>query len=153
MKMIGRYFVSSNEAICVEARRIFKALDKPVARGLFSSTPRGFVPARPVDYVSLDVTMPWPGDKGGHVLRLEELVSAIELELAVGERPFGHYDHTANRLAGPSPVRGRGRSSADRPQTASVEGSASGQRICFEVQQDPRTGAVIYRKKVMGENR
>lgn len=84
------------------------------------------------------------------MLRLSEVVAAIELELAVGERPFGHFDHTANRLVGPALGRGKGKLP---PQEGSSrvheETSHSQRRISFEAHVDPATGAVTYKKRIL----
>ena len=34
------------------------------------------------------------------MLRISELVKAIELALSVGERPYGHFDHDAKCFTG-----------------------------------------------------
>jgi len=51
------------------------------------------------------------------MLRLRELDSTIHHSQAVGERPYGHFDHDANCMAGPAETTPHPKSTAETPPT------------------------------------
>jgi hypothetical protein len=71
------------------------------------------------------------------VLRVSELVPALLLAQAVGERPFGHFDHDANAVAGPP-------SNGSRPAARAAGTAVFGN---LEEYEDPVTGEALYRPR------
>jgi hypothetical protein len=76
------------------------------------------------------------------MLRLEEFIDAVSIARAVGERPYGHFDHDANRLCGPS-VR---RNSSVKHGLSEKEAAVVSSNTFYEVFEDPETGEVLYRQ-------
>lgn len=76
------------------------------------------------------------------MLKINELVKAIDLAQAIGQRPYGHFDHDAKCFSGPS-------SNGSHAKGGDVKNSLSPSGIeiktRFESFEDPETGEVLYR--------
>lgn len=77
------------------------------------------------------------------MLRIEELVKAIDLAQAIGQRPYGHFDHDARCFTGPAGNR-------NAVFTEGYQATAKSQQSCeteprYETFEDPDTGEVLYR--------
>ncbi|WP_446809703.1 hypothetical protein ACH50O_21010 [Methylomonas sp. 2BW1-5-20] len=74
------------------------------------------------------------------MLTLKEIVPALHMAQAIGDRAYGHFDHDANAIAGPAtimtvPCSGRS-SKPGTLQTASMDS--------FKTEEDPITGELLY---------
>lgn len=77
------------------------------------------------------------------MLTLKELIPALQMAQAVGDRAYGHFDHDANAIIGPTPV------VALPPASRATQSStlSTGQTVsmdAFEVREDPVTGELLY---------
>ena len=77
------------------------------------------------------------------MLRLDEILDALKLARAVGQIPFGHFDHDADCAIGPRIPAQRDRS-PEKPRRNGVS-SAPTKRVKYERFEDPRTGEPLYR--------
>jgi hypothetical protein len=77
---------------------------------------------------------------------LDELIKAVDLARAVGERPYGHFDHDANLLSGPFARNRRALTMRSRKKdTAQIEKPTVISNTLYEAYEDPETGEVLYR--------
>ncbi len=77
------------------------------------------------------------------MLRKKDLIPALRMARAVGERVYGHFDHDANCVSGP------GASSTPAAPTVEPATAALGAYQPFE---DPFTGEVLYRLASSGSS-
>ncbi|MGZ8174272.1 MULTISPECIES: hypothetical protein [Methylobacter] len=78
------------------------------------------------------------------MLTLKELVPALQMAQAVGDRAYGHFDHDANAIAGPASVMsvpsvGRVKQSLDSSTTQQIASMDA-----FVAREDPITGELLY---------
>lgn len=77
------------------------------------------------------------------MLRLSDLLDAVEFGRSVGQRKYGHFDHDGHQMSGPtsSPVA--------IPSCTRTGGERH--RVEFESFRDPHTGEELYRRKKDGK--
>lgn len=80
------------------------------------------------------------------MLRISELVKAIELALSVGERPYGHFDHDAKCFTGSFVKNYRSQSNylfKQEDLTSKIQTIVPKNR--YEAFEDSETGEILYR--------
>jgi len=78
------------------------------------------------------------------MLRLKNLIDALRLDRAMGNRPFSQYDVDDSHAIGPSVHPHRPNAHAPVELLPSEADSAA---VAYERFEDPRTGEVLYRPK------
>jgi len=77
------------------------------------------------------------------MLRIDELIRAIDLAQAIGQRPYGHFDHDARCFTGPASNRVAPITHARIEPSELQQGNKTETR--YESLEDPETGEVLFR--------
>jgi hypothetical protein len=80
------------------------------------------------------------------MLRFDELIKAVDFARAVGERPYGHFDHDANRLCGPVIRHHESITAVSlKDEMSETKSQISTSNTFYEAYESPKTGEVLYR--------
>jgi hypothetical protein len=78
------------------------------------------------------------------MLQENEYIEASDLNWALGERPYGHYDHDSQRLSGPySRDNESDLHNGYHPRQDKIPSTVCSTR--YEAYKDPQTGDILYR--------
>ena len=78
------------------------------------------------------------------MLTIKELVPALKMAQAVGDRAYGHFDHDANAISGPVPSIRLGSTPSRAAPSLSPQGKPTVSMRHFDVREDPVTGELLY---------